>query len=85
MSEKTEPKKTLHSEFQRRVHAYFKERHIGEILELKPASLNRHFIKFKPFSSVWFQSFRDEIDVDGVDFDKKTINGFINNNSELKK
>jgi len=75
---------TLQSEFQNKVHIFFKERYIGEILELNPASLNRHYIKFKPFSSVWFQNFSNNIDIDSVDFDKKTISGFISNSSELK-
>lgn len=71
-------------QFKDKVHEFFKERHIGKILELKPSSLNRHYIKFKPFSSVWFQQFKDNIDIDSVDFDKKTISGFISNSSKLK-
>lgn len=84
MSNETEPIEAPLSDFQNKVHQFFKERYIGEILELKPASLNRHYIKFKPFSSIWFQKISDHIDCDSVDFDKETISGFISNTSKLK-
>tara|TARA_R100000655_G_scaffold39519_2_gene74801 strand:- start:1647 stop:1886 length:240 start_codon:yes stop_codon:yes gene_type:complete len=70
-------------EFQNKVSSFFEKRYIGEITELKPASLNRHYIKFKPFNSVWFQQFSDSIDVDSVDFKENTISGFISNSSKL--
>lgn len=57
--------------FKNKVHVFFKERHIGEILELQRATLNRHYIKFKPYSDTWFQKFTDNIDVDSVNFEKK--------------
>jgi hypothetical protein len=71
------------SEFQNKVYAFFKKRYIGVILELEPCSLNRHYIKFKPMNSVWFQKFSDSIDVDSVDFENKTISGFLSNSSKL--
>jgi hypothetical protein len=71
------------SEFQTKVYSFFENRYIGKILKLEPASLNRHYIKFKPNNSVWFQQFSDSIDVDSVDFDKHTISGFISNSSRL--
>lgn len=72
------------SDFKNKVKSFFKERHIGEIVELNPASLNRYYIKFKPFSSVWFQQFSDSVEVDSVDFERNTISGFINSASEFK-
>ena len=74
------PNKT---EFQKKVYSFFKNRHIGKIVSLEPASLNRHYIKFKPTSSVWFQRFSDNIDVDSVNFENNTISGFISNSSKL--
>lgn len=73
----------LQSEFKNKVTKFFKERYIGEIIELNPCSLNRHYIKFKPFSRVWFQKLHDTIEVDSVNFDNKTISGFISNSSKL--
>jgi hypothetical protein len=70
-------------EFQTKVYSFFKKKHLGKILELKSASLNTHYIKFKPNSSIWSQEFFDHIDVDCVDFEDKTISGFINNSSKL--
>ena len=61
------------SDFQNKVYSFFENRYIGEILKLEPASLNRHYIKFKPITSVWFQKFSDSIDVDSVDFQNNTI------------
>lgn len=71
------------SDFQNRVFSYFQNRYIGEILILQPASKSRHYIKFKPNNSVWFQMRYDIIEVDSVDFEKKTISGFISNSSKL--
>ena len=71
------------SDFENKVYSFFKNRYIGEILNLESASLNRHYIKFKPFNSVWFQQFSDNIDIDSVDFEKNTISGFISNSSKL--
>jgi hypothetical protein len=73
----------IKSEFQNKVYSFFENRYIGKIIELKPASLNRHYIKFKPMNSVWFQQFSDSIDVDSVDFENNTISGFISNSSKL--
>ncbi len=73
----------IKSEFQNKVYSFFENRYIGKIIELKPASLNRHYIKFKPMNSVWFQQFSDSIDVDSVDFENKSISGFISNSSKL--
>ncbi|WP_304137363.1 hypothetical protein [Mesonia mobilis] len=70
--------------FQKKVYSFFENRHIGMILKLEPASLNRHYIKFKPFNSVWFQQFSDSINIDSVDFENNTISGFISNTSKLK-
>jgi len=72
------------SDFQNKVYSFFENRYIGEILKLEPASLNRHYIKFKPITSVWFQKFSDSIDVDSVDFQNNTISGFISNSSKFK-
>ncbi|MBB3123753.1 hypothetical protein FHS04_001256 [Mesoflavibacter sabulilitoris] len=73
----------IKSEFQNKVYSFFENRYIGKIIELKPASLNRHYIKFKPMNSVWFQEFSDSIDVDSVDFENNSISGFISNSSKL--
>lgn len=71
--------------FQKRVYQFFLDRYIGEIIELKPASLNRHYIKFKSKQDVWFQVLSEKLEVDSVDFDKKTISGFISNSAKLKQ
>lgn len=71
------------SDFQNKVYSFFENRYIGKILKLEPCSLNRHYIKFKPNNSVWFQQFSDSIDVDSVDFENNTISGFISNSSKL--
>ena len=71
------------TEFQKKVYSFFKNRHIGKIVSLESASLNSHYIKFKPTSSVWFQQFSDNIDVLIVDFENNTISGFISNSSKL--
>jgi len=71
-------------DFQNKVHSFFESRYIGKIIKLEPASLNRHYIKFKPFNSVWFQTYSDSIDVDSVDFQKNTISAFISNSSKLE-
>ena len=71
------------SEFQTRVYAFFESRYIGKVLQLVPTGSNRHYIKFKPLGSVWFQEFSNAIDVDSVDFDKRTVSGFISNSSKL--
>lgn len=71
------------SDFQIKVHSFFENRYIGKIIKLEPASLNRHYIKFKPFNSVWFQQFSDRIDIDSVDFENNTISGFISNSSKF--
>ncbi len=73
----------IKSDFQNKVYSFFENRYIGKILKLEPASLNRHYIKFKPNNSVWFQKFSDSIDVDSVDFENNTISGFISNSSKL--
>ncbi|MCD8455196.1 hypothetical protein LNJ08_12425 [Tenacibaculum finnmarkense genomovar ulcerans] len=73
----------IKSEFQNKVYSFFENRYIGKIIELKPASLNRHYIKFKPMNSVWFQQFSDSIDVDSVNFENNTISGFLSNSSKL--
>ena len=73
----------IKSDFQNKVSSFFENRYIGKIIELKPSSLNRHYIKFKPMNSVWFQQFSDSIDVDSVDFKENTISGFISNSSKL--
>lgn len=75
---------TEHIEFQKRVSKFFIARHIGDILQLKPASLNRHYIKFRLHRAVWFQVLYDTIEVDSVDFEKRTISGFINNSATLQ-
>lgn len=74
---------TNNSDFKNKVHTFFEKRYIGKIIKLEEASLNRHYIKFKPMNSVWFQEFSDSIEVDSVDFEKKTISGFISNSSKL--
>jgi len=75
---------TKQVDFEKRVHRFFADRFIGEIVELKPASLNRHYIKFKSSRDVWFQVLHETIEVDSVDFEKRTISGFISNNAKLK-
>jgi hypothetical protein len=71
------------SKFQKKVYYYFESHYIGEILELRPASLSRHYIKFKPKNDVWFQQFHNGINVDSVDFIRNTVSGFISNSSKL--
>jgi hypothetical protein len=72
------------NEFHKKVYQFFADRYIGDIIELKPASLNRHYIKFKSKQDVWFQVLHEKIEVDSVDFEKRTISGFISNTAKFK-
>lgn len=70
--------------FQKKVHALFKERCIGEILKLEPSGKKKHYIKFRPFDTVWFQQLGTfSVDVDSVDFENNTVTGFIPNSIEF--
>ena len=71
------------SEFQNKVYSFFKNRHLGEILVLKPASSKSHLIKFRTFGSLWLHH-SNQIRIINIDFESKTISGFIDNSSKLE-
>lgn len=70
-------------QFESEIRAFIKEKFRGEVLLLKKRYKGNYYIKFKTRQDVWFQALtKMQIEVDSVDFTRRTISGFIFN-SEL--
>lgn len=68
---------TQSNDFQTRVRKYIEERFLGEVVQFEKTNATKYYIKFKTRQDVWFQTFRDKIEIDSVDFEKRTLSGFI--------
>lgn len=76
--------KTQLNDFEIRVRKYVEERFLGEVVQFEKTNTAKYYIKFKTRQDVWFQTYRDKIEVDNVDFKNRTISGFIYESGEFK-
>lgn len=67
-------------EFKKKVTKFIEEKYYnGKVLSIEKSKIfeTKYHIKFTIGSGVWFQPFKQQFNIDSIDFDKRTISAIV--------